>query len=251
MSGSFPSPVPKSIVGSGSGYCFHQLQKVHQTYKIFLKSQIPNLNSKFLNHFSLSTFTFSLVPLTVNLTKPTVNLIITAVNLIAWFWGWTDCIFMAAFILLFNHKNSMTMKNQKRSGESPKEKICPYALSGFPKRITFIRKKEDPIEDIFTINYITCSLDNVDIFLKGKCKAAERNVTLNYMRQRLPPCLFFYCGKSILVNMSRVKSWCWTGKRIRLVLIRNKELYVSRLRTCFFLALVTLYPGIQCDDNMF
>jgi DNA-binding LytR/AlgR family response regulator len=136
------------------------------------------------------------------------------------------------------------MKDQKTSGGSSKEKICPYALSGYPQRITFIRKKEEPIEDIFSINYITCSLDYVDIYLKGKCKAAQRNVTLNYMKQRLPPCLFFYCGKGVLVNMSRVKSWCWTGRRIKLVLIRNKELYVSRLRTLFFLALSTLYPGI-------
>ena len=141
------------------------------------------------------------------------------------------------------------MKNQKRSGKSPRKKNCPYALSDYPQRITFIRKKEDPIEDIFSINYIRSSLDYVEIFLKGKCKPTERNVTLNYMRQRLPPCLYFYCGKSELVNMSRVKSWCWVGKRIRLVMIRNKELYVSRLRTCLFLALLTIYPGIIRKDN--
>ena len=125
------------------------------------------------------------------------------------------------------------MKNQKVSAELQKVIICPYALSGYPQRITFIRKKEEAIENIFSINYISSSLDYVDIFLKGKRKAAQRNVTLNYMRQRLPSCLYFYCGKRIIVNMSRVKSCCLAGRRIKLVLIRNKVLYVSRLRTIF------------------
>jgi DNA-binding LytR/AlgR family response regulator len=131
-----------------------------------------------------------------------------------------------------------------------KQKICPYALSGYPQRITFIRKKEEALDDILSINYVICSLDYVDIFQIGKCKSLLRNVTLDYVRQRLPSCLYFYCGKSVIVNMSRVKSCRLMGRRIRLVLIRGKVLYVTRLRAMFFVALASIYPNIIGIDEI-
>lgn len=142
------------------------------------------------------------------------------------------------------------MKDQKKSKESPLTNTCPYALSGYPQRISFIRKKEEALDDILSINYITCSLDYVDIFIKNKRKALQRNVTLDFMRKRLPSCLYFYCGKRVIVNMKRVKSCSLAGRRIRLVLIRDKVLYVSRLRTIFFVALASIYPNIKGIDDI-
>ena len=124
-------------------------------------------------------------------------------------------------------------------------------MAGYPTRIEFIRKNEKPIENIFDIYSIQSGQDYVIILMKGQIKPLCNNVTLDYMKSKLPPCLFFCCGQSGIVNMKRVKSCCFAGRRIKLEMkkhTRNEKpdpVYVSRLRVEMFLALLTLYPYIK------
>jgi DNA-binding LytR/AlgR family response regulator len=116
-------------------------------------------------------------------------------------------------------------------------------LAKYPQRIEFSAPTEKTIENILLIYWVQTYWGGVDIRLRGPHKQLCE-VPLTYMACRLPPCLFFYCGQRNIVNMKRVKSCCFVGKRIKLSLIGGKVIYVSRLHTEKFLALLTLYPDI-------
>ena len=124
-------------------------------------------------------------------------------------------------------------------------------MAGHPKRLEFSnQKKELTIVDILHIYWVqTFCLGGIDIRYRGPRKLLS-DFSLDYMAQRLPPCLFFYCGQSNIVNMKRVKSCRRVGKRIKLLLIGNKSIYVSRLRVSFFLALLAIYPDITWVEDI-
>jgi DNA-binding LytR/AlgR family response regulator len=131
------------------------------------------------------------------------------------------------------------MENSEQNG-----KICPYALSGYPQRITFIRKKEKPIDNITDIYYVHSDMDYVEIICKD-LPLLINNATLGYMKNRMPPCLFFCCGQRDIVNMRQVKRCCLVMKRIKLTVTGHEPIYVSRLRIKSFLFLLTIYPHIK------